>query len=95
MLDFGYFSLRPTVVRWMLTDQYFCTYLLTGNMMRTREGKLAILDFGLMTEITDNQKYGMVRPQYALLLVRVQRFQYGIVLTPLVAAQRRLKPLLI
>ncbi len=31
-----------------------------GNMMRTNDGKLAILDFGLMTEITDNQKYGMV-----------------------------------
>jgi aarF domain-containing kinase len=29
-------------------------------MMRTTDGKLAILDFGLMTEITDNQKYGMV-----------------------------------
>ncbi|GKY91496.1 hypothetical protein MPSEU_000121800 [Mayamaea pseudoterrestris] len=31
-----------------------------GNMMRTKDGKLAILDFGLMTEITDDQKYGMV-----------------------------------
>mmetsp|Transcript_5770 Transcript_5770/g.11837 ORF Transcript_5770/g.11837 Transcript_5770/m.11837 type:complete len:809 (-) Transcript_5770:159-2585(-) len=31
-----------------------------GNMLRTNDGKLAILDFGLMTEITDNQKYGMV-----------------------------------
>merc|ERR1719223_2468789 len=31
-----------------------------GNMMRTNDGKLAILDFGLMTEITDNQKYGMI-----------------------------------
>merc|ERR1719148_182427 len=31
-----------------------------GNMLRTTDGKLAILDFGLMTEITDNQKYGMV-----------------------------------
>jgi len=31
-----------------------------GNMMRTEDGKLAILDFGLMTEITDNQKYGMI-----------------------------------
>ena len=31
-----------------------------GNMMRTDDGKLAILDFGLMTEITDNQKYGMI-----------------------------------
>jgi aarF domain-containing kinase len=29
-------------------------------MMRTDDGKLAILDFGLMTEITDNQKYGMI-----------------------------------
>jgi aarF domain-containing kinase len=31
-----------------------------GNMLRTNDGKLAILDFGLMTEITDNQKYGMI-----------------------------------
>jgi len=30
------------------------------NMMRTDDGKLAILDFGLMTEVTDNQKYGMI-----------------------------------
>lgn len=29
-------------------------------MMRTTDGKLAILDFGLMTEITDDQKYGMI-----------------------------------
>lgn len=29
-------------------------------MLRTEDGKLAILDFGLMTEITDDQKYGMV-----------------------------------
>jgi aarF domain-containing kinase len=31
-----------------------------GNMMRTTDGKLAILDFGLMTEITEDQKYGMI-----------------------------------
>uniref|UniRef100_A0A0D6R6K3 Protein kinase domain-containing protein n=1 Tax=Araucaria cunninghamii TaxID=56994 RepID=A0A0D6R6K3_ARACU len=31
-----------------------------GNMMRTPDGKLAILDFGLMTKITDDQKYGMI-----------------------------------
>lgn len=31
-----------------------------GNMMRTADGKLAILDFGLMTEVTDDQKYGMI-----------------------------------
>lgn len=29
-------------------------------MLRTNDGKLAILDFGLMTEITDDQKYGMI-----------------------------------
>ena len=28
--------------------------------MRTNDGKLAILDFGLMTEVTDDQKYGML-----------------------------------
>ena len=31
-----------------------------GNMIRTPEGKLAILDFGLMSEITEDQKYGMI-----------------------------------
>lgn len=29
-------------------------------MMRTTDGKLAILDFGLMTEVTNDQKYGMI-----------------------------------
>lgn len=29
-------------------------------MLRTTDGKLAILDFGLMTEVTDDQKYGMI-----------------------------------
>ena len=31
-----------------------------GNMLRTNDGKLCILDFGLMTDINDNQKYGMI-----------------------------------
>lgn len=31
-----------------------------GNMLRTPDGKLVILDFGLMTRITDDQKYGMI-----------------------------------
>lgn len=31
-----------------------------GNMIRTPDGKLAILDFGLMTKITDDKKYGMI-----------------------------------
>jgi aarF domain-containing kinase len=39
---------------------------LPGNMMRTNDGKLAILDFGLMTEVTDNQKYGMIEGELLL-----------------------------
>lgn len=31
-----------------------------GNLIRTPEGKLCLLDFGLMTEITDDQRYGMI-----------------------------------
>ena len=31
-----------------------------GNMLRTPEGKLVILDFGLMTEVTEEQRYGMI-----------------------------------
>ncbi|CAM9313370.1 unnamed protein product [Chrysoparadoxa australica] len=31
-----------------------------GNLIRTPEGKLALLDFGLMTQVTENQRYGMV-----------------------------------
>ncbi len=40
--------------------QSLFTYSHPGNMMRTNDGKLAILDFGLMTEVTDDQKYGMI-----------------------------------
>lgn len=31
-----------------------------GNMLRSPDGRLVILDFGLMTRITDDQKYGMI-----------------------------------
>lgn len=31
-----------------------------GNMLRTTDGKLCILDFGLMSEMEDYQKYGMI-----------------------------------
>lgn len=44
LLEFGFFHADPH----------------PGNMMRTEDGKLCILDFGLMTEITDDQKYGMI-----------------------------------
>ncbi|XP_047332893.1 uncharacterized protein sll0005 [Impatiens glandulifera] len=31
-----------------------------GNLIRTPDGKLAILDFGLVTKLKDDQKYGMI-----------------------------------
>ena len=31
-----------------------------GNMIRTDDGKLCVLDFGLMSEMEDYQKYGMI-----------------------------------
>lgn len=31
-----------------------------GNLMRTADGKLVILDFGLMTEVNENQRIGLV-----------------------------------
>lgn len=31
-----------------------------GNLIRTPDGKLAILDFGLVTKLTDDKKYGMI-----------------------------------
>lgn len=31
-----------------------------GNMLRTPDGRLGILDFGLMTKVTEDQRYGMI-----------------------------------
>lgn len=31
-----------------------------GNLIRTPDGRLAVLDFGLMTQVDDNIKYGMI-----------------------------------
>ncbi|MBA0740467.1 hypothetical protein Gogos_013668 [Gossypium gossypioides] len=44
MLDTGFFHADPH----------------PGNLIRTPDGKLAILDFGLVTKLTDDQKYGMI-----------------------------------
>jgi aarF domain-containing kinase len=35
-------------------------HLHAGNLIRTPDGRLAILDFGLMTQVDDNIKYGMI-----------------------------------
>eukprot|EP00951_Prasinocladus_malaysianus_P032110 scaffold310946_cov41-Prasinocladus_malaysianus.AAC.1 len=42
-----------------------CTSLMSscsggGNLIRTPDGRLAILDFGLMTQVDDNIKFGMI-----------------------------------
>ena len=31
-----------------------------GNMLQTTDSKLGILDFGLMAEVNNDQKYGMI-----------------------------------
>lgn len=37
-----------------------------GNLIRTPDGRLAILDFGLMTQIDDDIKFGMIEAMCAL-----------------------------
>ena len=44
LLDTGFFHADPHL----------------GNLIRTPDGRLAILDFGLMTDIDDNIKFGMI-----------------------------------
>ena len=44
LLEFGFFHADPH----------------PGNMLRSPDGRLCILDFGLMTEVTEGQQFGMV-----------------------------------
>eukprot|EP00899_Mesostigma_viride_P001976 jgi/Mesvir1/1177/Mv17674-RA.1 len=64
-----------------------------GNLIRTPDGRLAILDFGLMTEIDDEIKYGMIEAishlmhrDYELIVedfVKLQFIPEGVDLSPI------------
>jgi len=70
-----------------------------GNMLRTPDGRLGILDFGLMTKITDDQRYGMVEAiahlvhrDYEEIGTDFQRLDFippGVDVTPIVPALSR------
>jgi aarF domain-containing kinase len=49
-----------TYLTQLLGEGFFHADPHPGNMIRTPDGRLCILDFGLMTELTDDQKYGMI-----------------------------------
>jgi aarF domain-containing kinase len=67
-----------------------------GNLIRTPEGKLALIDFGLMTQITDDQKYGIIEAVSHLVhrdytaigedFVKLDFIPRGIDITPIVPA---------
>jgi predicted unusual protein kinase regulating ubiquinone biosynthesis (AarF/ABC1/UbiB family) len=38
----------------------WCCILASGNLMRTPDGKIVILDFGLMTEVSEDQRIALV-----------------------------------
>ena len=70
-----------------------------GNMLRTPDGQLVILDFGLMTEITEDQRYGLIEAiahlinrDYALIgddFVNMDFIPRGVDTTPIVPALAR------
>lgn len=35
-------------------------FLPSGNLIRTRDGRIAVLDYGLMTEVTEVQRVALV-----------------------------------
>lgn len=49
-----------TYLTQLLEEGFFHADPHAGNLIRTPDGRLCVLDFGLMTEITDDQKYGMI-----------------------------------
>ena len=70
-----------------------------GNMLRTPDGQLVILDFGLMTEVTEDQRYGMIEAiahlinrDYALIgddFVNMDFIPRGVDTAPIVPALAR------
>ena len=65
-----------------------------GNLIRTPDGRLAILDFGLMTEISDDVKYGMVEAISHLIHRDYEAIVKDFVTLEFIPAGTDLKPLL-
>ncbi|GBG74677.1 hypothetical protein CBR_g19084 [Chara braunii] len=53
-------ELLKSAPRVLLDTGFFHADPHPGNLIRTPDGRLAVLDFGLMTQITDDQKYGII-----------------------------------
>jgi hypothetical protein len=61
-----------------------------GNMLRSPDGRLVILDFGLMTQITEIQKYGMIEAIAHLIhrLARLLMFPAGYLFQLVISGNR-------
>lgn len=72
LLDTGFFHADPhpgwwccsrvaqVVQRVCQSTSFHITLNPTGNLIRTPDGRLAVLDFGLMTQVDENIKFGMI-----------------------------------
>merc|ERR1712176_1040521 len=65
-----------------------------GNMIRTPDGRLAILDFGLMAEIDNEIKYGMVEAISHLIHRDYEAIVYDFVTLEFIPPGTNLKPIL-
>merc|ERR1712176_535237 len=65
-----------------------------GNMIRTPDGRLAILDFGLMAEIDNEVKYGMVEAISHLIHRDYEAIVYDFVTLEFIPPGTNLKPIL-